>query len=264
LLTAVALAGCGADTSSPAAGAFTPRTPGVLTVVTSEVPSPGFWDGTPRHVTGGFEYELAKILARRLGLRGVQVRLEPFQQVVQGQLHGADLALDLITPTAERAQRLAFSFPYLDAAPTVLVRSGTSVPDLATAQNLRWGAVRSTTFVGIISGMIRPNARLRIYEGTRAMVMALERRRIDAVLLDMPLAIETADRSGGRLVTAAQLPGSETIAAALPLGSGNVDAVDSAINAFTADGTIDHLLQVWIGPSAAAAQNSIPLLQTSL
>ena len=63
LVVALLLAGCGDLASSPAAGTFTPRTPGVLTVVTTDIPSPGFWEGTPAHVTGGLEYELARDLA---------------------------------------------------------------------------------------------------------------------------------------------------------------------------------------------------------
>src|SRR5947209_11261516 len=124
LLAGVALAACGAVTTSPAAGTFTSRTRGVLTVATSEVPRPGFWEGTPARVTGGFEFELAKLLAERLGLRAVRVRIVPFHRIVEGRLDGADLALDLVTPTTERARSLTFSAPYLDAAPTVVVRAG--------------------------------------------------------------------------------------------------------------------------------------------
>lgn len=38
-----------------------------------------------------------------------------------------------------------------------MVRAGTSVPDLADAQKLRWGGVRATTLVPIIHRLIRPN-----------------------------------------------------------------------------------------------------------
>lgn len=258
------VAGCGDATSSPAAGTFTPKTRGVLTVVTTDVPTPGFWEGTPDHVTGGFEFELAKLLARRLGLETVRVRLEHFHRIVEGQLDGADLALDLITPTNERGRSLTFSSPYLDAPPTVLARTGTSVPDLHTAQALRWGAVRATTFVGLIKSMIRPAAPVRIYDNTSDMVSAVEKGQVDATLLDLPLAVVTADRSAGLLHTAAQLPMSELIAAALPKGSGNEQAVSSAFRAFTDDGTIDRLLRVWVGPQAANANSSIPLLETTL
>jgi len=262
LVWAGTLAGCGDLTSSPAAGTFTPKTPGVLTVVTSTLPSPGFWEGTAQRPTGGLEYELAKDLADRFGLKSVRIEIEHFHRIIAGQLDGADLALDLITPTAQRERSLAFSTPYLDAAPTVLVRTGQPVPDLDTAQSLRWGAIRGTTFVGIINSLITPGQPLRLFENSPAMLAALERHQIDAVLFDMPLAVVTARRSGGRLQTAAQLPNPESIAAALPKGSGNLQAVDSAMEAFTDDGTMDHLLKVWVGSSAANAESSIPLLHT--
>ncbi|HEY5334139.1 MAG TPA: hypothetical protein VIJ21_11390 [Solirubrobacterales bacterium] len=60
------LAGCGSISGS--AGTFTPARPDVLTVATSAVPSAGFWEGTPTHPTGGFEYELVKEMAKRFGL----------------------------------------------------------------------------------------------------------------------------------------------------------------------------------------------------
>jgi ABC-type amino acid transport substrate-binding protein len=60
----------------------------------------------------------------------------------------------------------------------------------------------------------------------------------------------------------AQLPRAETIAAALPKGSANTPAVDSAMRAFTADGTIDNLLRTWVSPTAADAEKTIPLLRT--
>ncbi len=263
LLAAAALAACGTSVSSPSAGTFHPHTPGVLTVATTAVPSSGFWVGTAAHPTGGLEYELAKDLAHRFGMRSVKVRLVHFHRIVAGQLGDADLALDLVTPTPQRNQVLDFSTPYLDAAPTILVRSGTAVPDLASAQGLRWGAVRATTFVSIIGDSVAPNDPVKIYDNTDEMVAALQGHKVDAVLLDMPLAVVTAQRSRGRLAAAAQLPAREMIAAALPKGSSNVEAVDSAIRAFLADGTLHRLLQVWIGSAAADAESSIPLLRTT-
>jgi polar amino acid transport system substrate-binding protein len=263
LAIALVLAACGDRTTSPAAGTFTPRAAGRLTVVTSDIPSPGFWEGTPARLTGGFEYELARLLAERLGLHALRIETESFHRIVEGQLNGADLALDLITPTTTRAQFLAFSTSYLNTAPTVVTRKGTSVPDLATARALRWGVVRSTTFVGIISSLIAPTDPTHVYERNSAMVTALEDRKIDAFLLDLPLAVVTANDSNGRLQAVAQLPDSELIAAALPKGSQNTEAIDSALRAFTSHGTIGDLLHQWVGPAAANAEKSIPLLRTT-
>jgi polar amino acid transport system substrate-binding protein len=262
-LGALVLAGCGDRSTSPAAGTFTPRTPDTLTVATSEVPDPGFWEGTPSHPTGGFEYELASALADRFDLQTLRIRIVHFHRIVAGDLGGADLALDLITPTAEREQNLEFSTPYLTDAPTVVVRSGTSVPDLAAAQDLRWGAVESTTFVGDIETMVAPDAPIRTFDGQSGMLSALKRGGVDAVMFDLPLAVAIAQHSQGRLDAVAQLPTKETIAAALPQGSGNVQAVSSAIRAFIADGSVNDWLDQWIGSAAANADTAIPLLHTT-
>jgi len=263
LLAGVVSAGCGDATGSKAAGSFTPRTPGVLTVATEQVPAAGFWEGTPQHLTGGFAYELARHLATRFGLDRVRVRVIPFDRIVAGKLGGADLAMSLITPTEERDQVLDFSAPYLDAAPTILVRSGTDVPDLKTARDLRWGAQRATTLVSTTQDAIDPGTPVAIYPDQDALLSALRSGRIEAALFDLPAAVAFAKQSGGRLEVAAQLPESETIAAALPQGSDNLEAVDSAMRAFTSDGTVKDLLERWVGPDAADPEQNVPLLHTT-
>jgi ABC-type amino acid transport substrate-binding protein len=262
LVLTVALGGCGSIGAS--AGEFTPAQPGVLTVATSAVPSPGFWEGTPAHPTGGFEYELSRKLADRFGLRRVQVRVVHFHRIVRGHLGGADLAIDLLTPTAEREEHLDFSEPYSKSAATVLVRAGTAVADLKTAQELRWGAIQSTTFVEAIEDQIAPAEAAVLYDGQQEVIAALEEGEIEATLLDLPLAVAVAEESGGRLEAVAQLPEKEALAVALPKGSPNRQAVDSAVRALTADGTIEDLLEEWVGADAANEESAIPLLHTSL
>ena len=191
----------------------------------------------------------------------MRIKLEHFNRIVRGQLDGADLALDLITPTAEREKALDFSAPYLDAAPTVLCAAGSPCPTSTPPSGcggVRCAARRLST--SSLADHSRPTATSDPDNPT--MLHALESNQIDAVLFDMPLAVATAGRSGGRLDAAAQLPDPETIAAALPSGSSNVPAVDSAMRAFTSDGKIDHLLKIWVGSDAANAQSSIPLLHT--
>jgi polar amino acid transport system substrate-binding protein len=264
LLTAVpALLAAGCGSISGSAGDFTPAVPGVLTVATSTVPTVGFWEGTTADPSGGFEYELARALADRLGLESVRIRIVHFHRIVAGHLGGADLGLSLITPTAEREQALDFSSPYLDSPPTVLVRAGTEVPDLASAEELRWGVIRATTFVERIEGQISPESTTRVFDGQRELLRALQAGQVDATLFDLPLAVSLAEHSGGRLDAVAQLPEPEEIAVALPRGSDNVEAVDSALRAFVADGTIHDLLERWVGPDAADAEHALPLLRTT-
>lgn len=72
-------AGCSGQRS--AAGRFRPVEPGTPTVATSEIPTTGFWEGTPTQPTGGFEWSLANALADRFGLDRVRVVTVPFSKL---------------------------------------------------------------------------------------------------------------------------------------------------------------------------------------
>src|SRR5215470_11841088 len=97
LAAVLSASACGGGSSEGAR--FEPVKPGVLTVATAFLPAPGFWEGTPP--TQGFEAGLAAALAKGLGLDRVDVVQVPFAQIVAGRLHGADLALSQLTPTAK-------------------------------------------------------------------------------------------------------------------------------------------------------------------
>ncbi len=97
------------------------------------------------------------------------------------------------------------------------------------------------------------------------MLAALEAGKVDAVLFDLPLAVAIAERlrrPAGSRRPAARRRGDRRWPCRK--GSGNAEAVDSALRAFIADGTIDDLLEEWVGPEAADAEHALPLLHTTL
>jgi len=261
VLFACSLSACGSKVA--ASGDFHPEQPGTLTVATSEVPLTGFWEGTAAYPTGGFEYELARELAKRFDLEHVKVVVVPFGDIVSGDLGGADLGLSDITATSEREKVLDFTGPYLPATPAVLVRSGTDVPDLKTAQQLRWAVGKSTTLRSYLEDTIQPNDQPLLTSSRRETVAAVESHRVDAGLLDLPVASATAHASGGKLSIAGQFDLNDDISAALPQGSDNTDAVDSAIRAFIADGTIGSLAHEWLGLNTdGTSVEDVPLIRT--
>jgi polar amino acid transport system substrate-binding protein len=257
-LLSVAAGGCAGLGS--ASGAFRPSHRGVLTVVTQPLPTVGFWNGTDARPTGGLEYGIARDLAQRFGLRLV-VRTEPFARIVAGHLDGADLALSLITPTSTRDQVLDFSSPYINAAPALLVRAGISVPDLQTAQGLRWAVESNTTLQSTITDVIQPERSPLQFASRQGVLRALRSGRADVTLFDLPAA-EAIANADPKLVVAAQLADTEPIAAALPQDSDNRQAVSSALRAMLADGTIDHLAERWLGVSLSDSEDNVPLLRT--
>jgi ABC-type amino acid transport substrate-binding protein len=245
VLLAFCSLGCGTG-SGGASGNFKPRTAGTLTVATAQVPDPGFWTGTVAHPTGGFEYELAKALAARFGLGRIKVVEVPFSQLIAGHLHGADMALSDITITDERSEHLDFSESYLQAPPSILVRPGTEVADVNAARALRWAVEGGTTLQSALQASIEPTTHTEVLARQREALMALRSRRVDAVMLDLPVALAYARESPEQYSVAAQLPSEAVLGAALPQGSENVEAVNSAFRAFNSEGLIERLGQTWL------------------
>ncbi len=231
----------------PAAGRFRPVQPGTLTVATSEIPATGFWEGTPSQPTGGFEWGLANALADRFGLARVHVVTVPFSKLVDGDLGGADLALSELTASSARERVLSFSVPYLPATPAVLVRNGREVPDLAAARKLSWSVRASSTLEKFLADVVRPDPPTRAVGTRDDSLRELESGRVDAILLDLPVAVALAEASDGQLTVASQFDTDDNLSAALPKGSANRQAVDSALRAFEADGTISNLVHDSLG-----------------
>lgn len=254
---AFALASCQIEIAEHPSGEFQPSEPGRLVVATEQVPAPGFWAGTVDEPDGGFEYELARAMADRFGLDEIEIRTVPFRDMIEGDLAGADIGLRQLTPTAERDRHLDFSIPYLSSPPAALVGAGTRVPDLKTARELSWAVAEGTTLVAILEEQISPEETV-VTRNRRAALFLLRSGKVDAVLLDLPVALALADASDGELDVAAQFHGDEALAVALPQGSPNREAVNSAIRALTADRTIADLAGDWLGTSLQSTSFSVP------
>lgn len=246
-----------------AGAAFRPRRPGVLSVATAVADAPGFWEtAAGGDDPGGFEGALAAELAERLDLKRVEVRTVPFADIAAGRLGGADLALSQMTPTPERERVVDFTTPYLTAPPAALVRAGTAAADepvdAARLRELRWVVTGTSTLTAVVAERIRPEADPLVVATRAEQLDALGARRADAVLLDLPVALAIAGAQPRRFAVLGQLAGDEGLAAVLPEGSPNLEAVDSAIRALERDGTLEGLAGRWLGTSA----EDIPLIRT--
>jgi polar amino acid transport system substrate-binding protein len=255
LAAAALLSGC-ATRPTAAGSQFVSARPGVLTVATSFLPAPGFWEGRPP--TNGFEARLARALATKLGLQRVRVVQVPFADVTHGRLHGADLALSQVTPTRERERTADFTTPYLTAPPGVLALRTVEASDVYGLRTLRWVIARVSTLTPIVEHTIRPLSAPLVVEDRSKALEALRAGRADALLLDLPVALGLARSEPQRFHVLGQLSGGEELAAVLPHGSSNVEIVDSAIRSLEADGTIGRLTSRWLGTSF----DNVPLILT--
>lgn len=252
-LVALALATAACSDAKDAAGAdFEPGARGVLTVA-AVLPAPGFWEpDSSGALTGGFEGELASLLAERFGL-GLEVVAVPFEDLDEGRLGDADLALAQISVTSDRDDRIEFSVPYLATDAAVLgLTDGDELRDLAGARERSWAAVAGTTDLDLVEDVIRPQSDVVIVADDAAAAAAVADGTVEHALVDLHSA-QVLVRADARLAIVARFDTDEQIAAVVG-GSGsrqrnNRLAVDAALRALGADGTLDELRQRWLeGP----------------
>jgi polar amino acid transport system substrate-binding protein len=263
----VGLAACGSDngtkTTGGAAGLALVNAD-TLTVATN-LPAPGFWNGDdPSSITGGYEYGIAKEIARRLGLpKGVKVENVSFDALVAGQAKGFDIALSQVTITEDRAKVVDFSVPYFASDQGVLVNKGTSVPDLAAAKALQWGVQQSTTGQTFLDTVVKPTKETRVYGETTQAFTALQARQIDAVLLDTAIVLGQAAQPGSPFAVVGQFASGEAYGAVLAKGSSIRDAIDEQITAMRNDGTLDRLSAEFLTPQYGADPTKVPYIKVT-
>jgi polar amino acid transport system substrate-binding protein len=243
-----------------AEGRFMPRQRGRLEVATT-LPAPGFWEGDrARDVDGGFEWGIARDLADAFGL-DLHVVDVPFPDIVNGRLHGADLALAQVSVTKEREERVDFSDPYFVSQPTVVAREGRTLTDLATARDWTWAARRSTTEAEFIDDVIRPDQPAVRSESEQDAIASVRRGQVDGALMDLPTAL-ILTKNAPDVAAVARFDRDENYAVVLPNGSGNVEAVNKQLAAMRADGRLDALDDRWLQPAFSTDPGSLPVIQT--
>lgn len=264
LVLAVALvaAGCGGDDKEPSgaqSGGTTQLegliTPGTLTVGT-ELPAPPFWIGNDYdNLTGGFEVDFAKELAKRLGINQVKFVEMPFAGLVAGQACPCDINFSQVTITPKRAKVVQFSESYFDANQGVLARKGIKVASLDDAKKLRWGAQINTTGAAFITDKIQPATEAKVYSTTVDSFQALKAGQIDAVLLDTPIVLGAVEAGQvGDAEVVGQFKTGEVYGAVLNRDSKNLDTFNQVITQMKEDGTRDKLFQKYFAEQAAVPE----------
>ena len=222
--------------------------------------SPGFWNGSgPASVDGGFEWALANELADHFGL-DLDVVGVPFEDMISGDLGGADLALAQITPTDERRAVLDFGVGYLDADFGVLVAAGESVRDLATARALSWSTVRGSLEEQMLLDTIRPDGVIEAVPDESAAAQLVLDGVVDAALIDLTSALVIAG-GDARLTVASKVLIDATYAAGFPSGSPNREPIDAVVRGLARAGVLGELEERWLTSIYEQPAESVPVIR---
>jgi polar amino acid transport system substrate-binding protein len=255
VLAAAALAVCA--TTAVAASAQTAAPPtkeaGKL-IVGFDLPAPGFWNGRPSGTTiknpTGFEASLAREVAKQLGISKVEFLRAPFGGLFSPAAKKYDFALEEVTITAARGKVVSFSTPYFDATQGVLIRKGLSPKPkkVADLKKLQLCAQATTTGLAYIQHKLRPAKKARVYSASSTAAFdAVEAGQCDALILDTPIVVsQSAKKKGAYGGVVGQIVTNEFYGAVLERGSKLKPALDQAIGALRADGTLRQLQEKWL------------------
>ncbi len=136
----------------------------------------------------GFEYDLAEALAAKLGVK-VQMVQNQWDQLIPGLERGNfDIVLNGLEVTEENQQRIVMTQPYYVYAQQIVTRKGTR--DVTSMEDLK----RKTVGVLSASAALRLIAKIegvdmRVYPGNVEALRDLKAYRIEAAVMDLPIAV---------------------------------------------------------------------------
>jgi polar amino acid transport system substrate-binding protein len=146
-----------------------------------------FPDPQKPEVLTGFEFELAEAIAAKLGVKAQMVQNQWDQLIPALERGNFDIILNGLEITPDRLQHVAMTRPYFVYRQQIVTRAGTT--NLVRMEQLKGHAI------GVLSGSVAQRlleeaggSDLRRYPGNVESFRDLKARRIEAVLLDLPIA----------------------------------------------------------------------------
>jgi polar amino acid transport system substrate-binding protein len=245
----------GLATTAAAASPATKR-PGELTVALS-LPAPALQVGAVRGsevvLARGLEVDVARAVARRLGLRLRLVQVGDARRLLRPGRRGWDAALAQLVATPTRTRVSSFTTPYLRDDPVVLVRRGLKRPtSLAQLRTVVLCAQRGRRAADALLTRVRPRTRPLLVTDLESVLRRVQTGACDAAVAELsrlgPALDGRRDLFGG---LAGRIETERAYAVALERGSPLLPSVDAAVHALRADGTFRRLTVAWLGIDVA-------------
>ena len=200
----------------------------------------------------GFEVDLAEALAARMGRKARFVQNQ-WDGLVPGLERGEyDVVINGLEITADRAERISFSNPYFYSTLTITRRiDDNRVERAEDLRGLTVGVLKVTFAERYVQNL--GNVTVRSYDGQVQPFIDLALARLDAVVMDTPIAIYYA--------TGPQVKNIELPAALMTFGIGirkaDIDLlqqINTALESMKQDGTLRKIYTDWGIYNNATAQ----------
>lgn len=224
------------------------RTSGVIRIANTQSSPP--WSLLDDKLQpAGYDVEVAKEVARRIGVAKVVFVADSFKNFVEGLRAGKyDLVMNDLTPTPEREKQVDFAAPYgVEDFRIFVLANNTSIKDKPDLKGKKVGVTTGTTNESWARANLKESD-IRAYDNGGFVFNDLGNGRIDAVI--------SSHFGGMKYANVNKLPIKEVgpvliyqlSAPAMVKGQQPLkEAVSKAIGEMLRDGTIDRLARRWVG-----------------
>jgi polar amino acid transport system substrate-binding protein len=246
-LTGLIFAGCSKQAGQAEQPGGLTMKPGVLTVGMEIGYPPMEYFDTDGKTPIGFDVQLAKALAAKLGLQ-----FEFVDTAWDGIFAGVDTGkydciISSVTYTDERAAQFNFTKPYVANSQLLVVRKDSRIKPTALEQiqGLRLTYQAETTSDTLATEWIeRTKAKVEVFEYDKVMNCfdELTLNRVDVILVDSVVAAEYLSGPNNPYEITAEVSNDEVLAICLKKGNDALTAaLDKALDELYADGTLKKI-----------------------
>ena len=198
------------------------------------------------HLTG-FDVEIGKEIAKRIGITGVPITTA-WDGIIAGLLANKyELICGSMAITEERLKSIDFSAPYYRSGAQLFVKKGSPIKSVADMKGKKLGITLGTTY----EQWVRKNMTdidIRTYKGVPDMVLEVMNGRIDGFISDKIVGALAIKDKGIGIELAGSLLYEEKMGIALRQGNTPLKAaIDDALLAMKADGTYKDISMKWLG-----------------
>jgi polar amino acid transport system substrate-binding protein len=198
----------------------------------------------------GFDVDLATAIAARWGVRAEIVGVGFDQLIDAVAAHRVDSALSALPIIPYRAKEVSFSAPYFEAGVVLVVPLGSTISKPADLAGRRvaaeWGS-EGDAQARILQRQLGGNLTLVLRPSPDAALATVLNGEADAVVTDA-VSLALFVRNGPRLIVVGEPLRRDPYVIVTPVDAPRLrKAVDEALAALAADGTLAALKERWLG-----------------
>jgi len=195
----------------------------------------------------GFDVEIGKEIAKRIGVTGVPVTTA-WDGIIAGLLANKyELICGSMAITKKRLESIAFSDPYYRSGAQIFVKEGSSVQSIKDLEGKKVGVTLGTTYEEWVRANIK-GADIRTYKGVPDMILETANGRVKAFVTDKIVGALAIKKQKAPLKLVGDLLYEEHMGIAMRQGNPELKkAIDGALATMKADGTYKDISMKWLG-----------------